>query len=138
MKKRYIYAVALSGLLGLTVAGCGDKLDEYPWQVVDKSMGSAGEDGETDGIPSIETIEATMMDGLRQIQSFANPPHKYQYQRSTSIDAFAGYMTVTKNIFTFGGPYTTTYSMNAWQNYYHGQNCLCFNPRCLFLCRGIG
>lgn len=120
MKKRYIYAVALSGLLGLTVAGCGDKLDEYPWQVVDKSMGSAGEDGETDGIPSIETIEATMMDGLRQIQSFANPPHKYQYQRSTSIDAFAGYMTVTKNIFTFGGPYTTTYSMNAWQNYYNG------------------
>lgn len=120
MKRNNIYAIALLGLMGLAATGCGDKLDEYPWQVVDKGLGNAGSDGDTEGIPTIETIEQTLMTGLREIQSFSNPPHKYQYQRSTSIDVFAGYMTVVKNIFTFGGAYNTTYSMNAWQNYYNG------------------
>lgn len=118
MRRRNIYAVALLGLLGLTATSCGDKLDEYPWQIVDKGLGNAGSDGDTEGAPTIETIESTLMTGLREIQSFES--HKYQYQRCNSIDVFAGYTTVVKNIFTFGGAYNTTYSMNAWQNYYNG------------------
>ena len=116
MKRNNIYAIALLGLVGLTATSCGDKLDEYPWQVVDKGLGNAGSDGDTEGIPTIETIEATMMTGLGEIHSFI--VHKYQYQRTNSIDVFAGYTTVVKNIFTFGGAYTTTYSNNAWMNYY--------------------
>lgn len=116
MKRNNIYAIALLGLVGLTATSCGDKLDEYPWQVVDKGLGNAGSDGDTEGIPTIETIEATMMTGLGQIHSF--DVHAYQYQRTNSIDVFAGYTTVVKNIFTFGGAYTTTYSNNAWMNYY--------------------
>lgn len=119
MKKRSIYAVALFGLLGLTVAGCGDKTDEYPWQVVDKSEGTgSGEDGGNSGAPTIETLEATLMSGLREIQSFDN--HKYQYQRTNSIDVFAGYTTVSQNQFTFGGALPSTYSTQALQNYYNG------------------
>ena len=57
------------------------------------------------------------MAGLCEMNSFA--VHKYQYQRSFSIEVFAGYTTVVKNMFTFGGAYTTTYSNNAWMNFYN-------------------
>ena len=78
------------------------------WNEITDSVGS-------DSL-TIEEIEARLMAGLREMNSFA--VHKYQYQRSFSIEVFAGYTTVVKNIFTFGGAYTTTYSNNAWMNFY--------------------
>ena len=79
----------------------------------DEDGGSA--DGEA---PTIEELESNLMAGLRDMQSFA--VHKYEYQRSYSVEVFAGYTTITKENFTFGGQYGTTYSTTAWQNFYNG------------------
>lgn len=79
------------------------------WNEITDSVGS-------DSL-TIEEIEARLMAGLCEMNSFA--VHKYQYQRSFSIEVFAGYTTVVKNMFTFGGAYTTTYSNNAWMNFYN-------------------
>lgn len=116
MRKNKIYAIALCGLIGLSVASCGDKIDEYPWQIVDKGTGTGSGDSDTSGAPTIETLESTLMTGLRELQGFA--VHKYQYQRTNTIDVFAGYLGVSQNQFTFGGPLPSTYSVAAWQNYY--------------------
>ena len=109
MKNKFIYSIAFVGLLGLTATSCGDKTDDFPWQIVNKNDSD---------LSQIDIIEASLMTGLREIQSFE--VHKYQYQRTNSIDVFAGYTTVCKSNFTFGGRYNTTYSQEAWQNYYNG------------------
>lgn len=119
MKGKNIYKIMLLGCLGLSVASCGDAgIDDLPWQVVDNNADGGEDGGSAEGAPTLETLEGELMSGLRSMQSFAE--HKYQYQRTNNIDVFAGYMGVSQNQFTFGGPLPSTYSVAAWQNYYTG------------------
>lgn len=116
--KRNIYNVLLTGLVSISVVSCGDAIDDFPWQIVDNSSQSDGGSGSEGGAPSAETVEGELQSALKAIICFDN--HAYQYQRSNSIDVFAGYMGVSQNQFTFGGPLPSTYSTTAWQNYYMG------------------
>ncbi len=117
MKNSSFYKIAFCSLVfSFAMASCGDKLDEYPWQIVDKTTSSDSDDSGTDGAPSISTIEGELITGLRDLQSF--DVHAYQYQRTNTIDVFAGYLGVSQYLFTYGGLLASTYSVSAWQNYY--------------------
>lgn len=118
MRKNNIYKFMFLGLLCAPLASCGDAIEELPWQIVDNTNSSGDDSGSQEGAPSLDVLEGQLLSGLRSMQSFQE--HKYQYQRGNNIDVFAGYMGVSQNQFTFGGPLPSTYSVAAWQNYYMG------------------
>lgn len=118
MKANKILYMMMAGTLGLSLQGCGDAIEDFPWQIVDNNNSGNGDGGSQEGAPTLEVLEGELITGLRAMQGFQE--HVYQYQRGNSIDVFAGYMGVSQNQFTFGGPLPSTYSTQAWQNYYMG------------------
>lgn len=118
MKKRY-KSIFYSGLFCLTafsISSCGDAFDYPAWQIIDdkQSDSSSGSDVEL-GDVSVEVLEGEMRAAMGLAIDFAS--HKYQYQRSTNIDVFAGYFTVSKSKFDFGQPLYHTY---YYPNEYYG------------------
>lgn len=112
--KSIFFALALGSAASLFTA-CGDKdLDSYPWV----------KDDPTSGPVSQENIEPTCAEDIEQELRGAIPfminysheptgtwaPHKYQYQRANNIDNYAGYWTISKGSFSFGGPIPTLYT----------------------------
>ena len=115
MKRKYkilmlsYYSLGLFMAIGLT--GCGDKyLDPYPWIVgsQEEVNDSEGEDGL--GATDISVLEAELKGAIPEMIVYLSKGHEYQYQRSNSIDNYAGYWTTSQNNFTFGGPLPTLYT----------------------------
>ena len=64
--------------------------------------------------PSITTVTEELKSALSDAISFA--AHEYQYTNTNSVDVFAGYFTVNRSTFQYGGPLPFTYS---WPNDYY-------------------
>ncbi len=110
MKTKYISLLAiftLSSLLSASLTGCAEKWDEYPWLVGDsESIDQEDEDGL--GKTDIKVLEAELKGAIPFMIDYAS--HPYQYERSNSIDNYAGYWTTSQNNFEFGGPLPTLYT----------------------------
>lgn len=93
-----------------TFVGCGDRfVDEAPWLVgSQEEANSAGEDGL--GETNIEALEKELLGAIPLMINYATKGHEYQYERSNSIDNYAGYWTTSQNNFAFGGPLPTLYT----------------------------
>lgn len=117
MKKTiYSWCVALicgAGALGM--ASCGDQLKDYPWMIPSNNDG--GDDSEG-SVVTMDVIEGEMKTCIPFMLNYSHEPtgtwapHKYQYQRSNSVDNYAGYWTVTKANFAFGPALPTLYTDN--------------------------
>ena len=64
--------------------------------------------------PSITTVTEELKSALSDAISFA--AHEYQYTNTNSVDVFAGYFTVNRSTFQYGGPLLFTY---YWPNDYY-------------------
>ncbi|MEG1905556.1 MAG: SusD/RagB family nutrient-binding outer membrane lipoprotein [Bacteroidales bacterium] len=112
-----IYRSFFKGLIGCSLMmqyGCGDKLDLHPWQIIDEKQDAT--DGPNLGDVALDVLEGELAEGLPYMLFFDT--HKYQYARSQNIDVFAGYMTVSKSKFEYGGPLYYTYFYP--NSYYEG------------------
>ena len=99
--------------VGLFTA-CGDQFqEEYPWMIGrQEDMDNTNEEGA--GATDITVLEKELRGAIPYMISYTKggswQPHAYQYQRSNSIDNYAGYRTTTKSTFAFGGPLPTLYT----------------------------
>ncbi len=99
--------------VGLFTA-CGDQFqEEYPWMIGrQEDMDNTNEEGA--GATDITVLEKELRGAISYMISYTKggswQPHAYQYQRSNSIDNYAGYWTTTKSTFAFGGPLPTLYT----------------------------
>lgn len=99
--------------IGLFTA-CGDQFqEEYPWMIGrQEDMDNTNEEGA--GATDITVLEKELRGAIPYMISYTKggswQPHAYQYQRSNSIDNYAGYWTTTKSTFAFGGPLATLYT----------------------------
>lgn len=99
--------------VGLFTA-CGDQFqEEYPWMIGrQEDMDNTNEEGA--GATDITVLEKELRGAIPYMISYTKggswQPHAYQYQRSNSIDNYAGYWTTTKSTFAFGGPLPTLYT----------------------------
>lgn len=112
-----IYRSFIQGLIGCSLFmqyGCGDKLNLHPWQIIDDLQDVT--DGPNLGDVSLDVLEGELAEGLPYMLYFDT--HKYQYARSQNVDVFAGYMTVSKSKFEYGGPLYYTYFYP--NSYYEG------------------
>lgn len=113
MKKNNISAflIALAGGAMLSLQSCGDELKPYPWIVEDDSMSE-----ENLGATDMDALEKQMRTGIPFILNYSHEPdgswapHNYQYDRTNSIDNYAGYWTTTKANFAFGPALSTLYT----------------------------
>ncbi|MGL4293089.1 MAG: SusD/RagB family nutrient-binding outer membrane lipoprotein [Bacteroidales bacterium] len=118
MKK--LYKQILWGFLSaslFSLSSCGDKFDLKPWEIIDDAQDQGNEEeGVNKGDVTLDVLEGELLQGLPYMLLF--DAHKYQYARSQNIDVFAGYFTVSKSKFEYGGPlYYTYYYPNT---YYEG------------------
>ena len=96
------------------LASCGDRFqEEYPWMIGrQEDMDNSNEEGA--GATDITVLEKELRGAIPYMISYTKgggwQPHAYQYQRSNSIDNYAGYWTTTKSTFAFGGPLPTLYT----------------------------
>lgn len=116
---KLLSALSILAAASLTLAGlssCGDKaVDRYPWVIgsSDDDSGPANEDKIPD---DIAIVEKELRQAIPFMINYSHEPtgtwapHKYQYQRANNIDNYAGYWTVSKGSFTFGGPLPTLYN----------------------------
>ncbi len=65
-------------------------------------------------VPALETLTGELKIALSNAIPFAT--HEYQYTNTNSVDVFAGYLTVNRSTFQYGGPLPFTYS---WPNDYY-------------------
>lgn len=99
--------------IGLFTA-CGDQFqEEFPWMIGrQEDMDNTNEEGA--GATDITVLEKELRGAIPYMISYTKggswQPHAYQYQRSNSIDNYAGYWTTTKSTFAFGGPLPTLYT----------------------------
>ena len=110
MKKIYksIFFYGLLATTSLIMGSCGDAFDYPDWQIIDdKQSDTSGGDGIDMGDVSDEVLEGELRQAMEYVIDFRE--HKYQYQRNTNIDVFAGYCTVSKSKFDFGQPLYHTY-----------------------------
>ena len=118
MKKIYksIFFYGLLATTSLIMGSCGDAFDYPDWQIIDdKQSDTSGGDGIDMGDVSDEVLEGELRQAMEYVIDFRE--HKYQYQRNTNIDVFAGYCTVSKSKFDFGQPLYHTYD---YPNGYYG------------------
>lgn len=117
MKKTYKpFLIGLMSVSLFAQYGCGDKLELKPWEIIDDAQDQGGDDGVNKGDVTLDVLEAELLQGLPYMLLF--DAHKYQYARSQNVDVFAGYFTVSKSKFEYGGPlYYTYYYPNT---YYEG------------------
>lgn len=110
MKKTLIYLLAVILTFGMTFnfTSCGPAMDELPWEVIDKDEDDGPGDGFNYADVETSTLEGNLLSAMPLLLNYA--PHKYQYQRSNSIDVYAGYFTVSNSAFQYGGPLPYTYS----------------------------
>lgn len=125
MKRRYKILTLGYYSLGLFVAtglmGCGDKyLEPYPWIVGSQEEVNESEGDDGLGAKDITVLEAELKAAIPQMITYLSKGHEYQYERSNSIDNYAGYWTTSQNNFTFGGPLPTLYTYP--NNYLGGPN----------------
>ena len=99
--------------IGLFTA-CGDQFqEEYPWMIGrQQDQDNTNEEGA--GATDITILEKELRGAIPYMISYTKggswQPHAYQYQRSNSIDNYAGYWTTTKGSFAFGGALPTLYT----------------------------
>ncbi|MEG0950119.1 MAG: SusD/RagB family nutrient-binding outer membrane lipoprotein [Bacteroidales bacterium] len=106
MKIQYRFLIAAcTALTGLT--GCGDKWDEYPW-LVGRNEEVSQDDEAGLGATDVTVLEKELRGCIGAMIDYNS--HPYQYQRSNSIDNYAGYWTTSQNNFIFGGPLPTLYT----------------------------
>ena len=97
----------LSMTLGLTFTGCAEKWDEYPWLVWDSdTIDHESEDGL--GKTDINVLEGELKGAIPLMLQYGT--HAYQYERTNSIDNYAGYWTTSQNNFAFGGALPALYT----------------------------
>lgn len=96
-------------------SSCGDRFqEEYPWLVGSQET-QDNTDESNQGRYDIEVLEQELRGAIPFMINYTHEPggtfapHKYQYQRANNIDNYAGYWTVSKATFTFGGPLPTLY-----------------------------
>lgn len=97
MKNIKIIPLLLLGFVTL-FNSCGPKAEDFPWIIIS----SSGEKSKT------ELMEGQLLGAMGKLIDYGQ--HAYQYQRSNSIDVYAGYFTVSQNNFLFGGPLESTYT----------------------------
>lgn len=125
MKRKYkiltlgYYSLGL--FVGTGLMGCGDKyLEPYPWIVGSQEEVNESEGDDGLGAKDITVLEAELKAAIPQMITYLSKGHEYQYERSNSIDNYAGYWTTSQNNFTFGGPLPTLYTYP--NNYLGGPN----------------
>lgn len=117
--KRIIYSALIATLsLGgmVSLQSCGDELKPYPWIKEEDGPASEEDLAESD----MEVLESQLRSAIPHMLNYAHEAgggvswaaHKYQYQRSNSIDNYAGYWTTTKANFAFGPALPTLYTEN--------------------------
>lgn len=118
----------------LMLQSCGDELKAYPWIYEE---GEGGNEKEESNV-TMTIIEGEMKYCIPLMLNYSHEtggswaPHKYQYQRSNSIDNYAGYWTTTKANFAFGPALATLYTDNNGyitgpldpQIFHYGKNAL--------------
>ncbi len=114
MKKTFIKSLMIlacgAALTGLT--SCGDELKPYPWIVDD----TTSEEDPSTTVVTMDDVEGELKGGIPFLLNYSHEPtgtwapHKYQYQRTNSIDNYAGYWTTTKANFSFGPALPTLYT----------------------------
>ncbi|WP_273390375.1 SusD/RagB family nutrient-binding outer membrane lipoprotein [Barnesiella viscericola] len=116
--RKTIYSIGVLILESVLSVGlftaCGDQFqEEYPWMIGrQEDMDNTNEEGA--GATDITVLEKELRGAIPYMISYTKggswQPHAYQYQRSNSIDNYAGYWTTTKSTFAFGGPLPTLYT----------------------------
>lgn len=111
---KYITAPLFAALAACAFTSCGDKeLDKYPWIIEEEGNGNIDQDAKPE---SLDVLEKELRGAIPFMINYSHEPtgtwapHKYQYYRANSIDNYAGYWTVSKGSFTFGGPLPTLYN----------------------------
>ncbi|MCM1110666.1 MAG: SusD/RagB family nutrient-binding outer membrane lipoprotein [Clostridium sp.] len=114
LNKSIIFPAAV--MLGsmAVLQGCGDKaLDSYPWVIDDPNITITDPDAKPD---NVELLEKELRGAIPFMINYSHEPtgtwapHKYQYQRANNIDNYAGYWTISKGTFSFGGAIPTLYT----------------------------
>ena len=95
-------------LLAGSLFSCGPKQELQLWQI-DIVQG----DENATEVTTLETLTGELQSALSSINS---AQHAYQYEFTNSVDVFAGYFTVNRSTFQYGGPLPFTYS---WPNDYY-------------------
>lgn len=91
-----------------SLSACGPQfMEEYPW-MVGKQEEVSQDDEAGFGATDITVLEKELAGAICTMINYE--PHAYQYQRSNSVDNYAGYWTTSQNNFTFGGALPTLYT----------------------------
>ncbi|MDE6382883.1 MAG: SusD/RagB family nutrient-binding outer membrane lipoprotein [Paramuribaculum sp.] len=117
--KKIIYSALVASLAFggmLSMQSCGDELTPYPWIKQEEGPAQDEDLAESD----MEVLESQLRAAIPHMLNYAHEAggstswaaHKYQYQRSNSIDNYAGYWTTTKANFAFGPALPTLYTEN--------------------------
>lgn len=100
--------LTLGATLLASLSSCGPRfMEEYPW-MVGKQEEVSQEDEAGLGATDITVLEKELAGAISQMLNYQE--HAYQYQRTNSIDNYAGYWTTSQNNFTFGGALPTLYT----------------------------
>lgn len=110
MNKIYKYLIIsiISISLSLNFTACGPKTDVQLWEVLDEKDNSGDTEASLADVET-STLEGNLLSAMPLLLNYNT--HKYQYQRSNSIDVYAGYFTVSNSAFQYGPalPYTYYY-----------------------------
>ncbi len=117
MKKIYKKAtnILLFSFILVGYISCGPKADLLENQVLPEPEEGTGDDSNSFGDVPTENLEGQLQSGISLAIDFS--PHKYQYQRSNSVDVFSGYFSVSNSDFQYGGrlPYIYYYPNTYYQ-----------------------
>lgn len=115
MKSKNILSFICGSVIAGSLISCGDQFqEEYPW-MVGQQEDMSNEDESGLGATDIEYLEKELKGAIPLMIAYRKAdggwePHSYQYQRANNIDCYAGYWSVTKKTFAFGGPLDPLYS----------------------------
>lgn len=117
MKKIYKKAtnILLFSFILVGYISCGPKADLLENQVLPEPEEGTGDTSNSFGDVPTENLEGQLQSGISLAIDFS--PHKYQYQRSNSVDVFSGYFSVSNSDFQYGGrlPYIYYYPNTYYQ-----------------------
>ena len=99
MKKIYKKAtnILLFSFILVGYISCGPKADLLENQVLPEPEEGTGDNSNSFGDVPTENLEGQLQSGISLAIDFS--PHKYQYQRSNSVDVFSGYFSVSNSDF---------------------------------------
>lgn len=117
MKKIYKKAtnILLFSFILVGYISCGPKADLLENQVLPEPEEGTGDNSNSFGDVPTENLEGQLQSGISLAIDFSS--HKYQYQRSNSVDVFSGYFSVSNSDFQYGGrlPYIYYYPNTYYQ-----------------------